>query len=195
MTSADKAIRWSTIAAVVVVAAVAAAFSYVHALDVITAHSRPSRLNLVAPLCIDGVVYSSSMVLLNDARRGLRPHWLAYTALGLGISATLAVNVAAGLAFGPVGAIVAAWPAPALVISYELLMLIVRRSARTAPVPAAAHLNGHGAPASGREAAELYAAELARGELQTVRRIQREMHLGAPRARQVVSYLSVLART
>jgi hypothetical protein len=46
------------------------------------------------------------MVLLNDARRGLRPHWLAYVALVLRISATLAVNVAAGLAFGPVGAIV-----------------------------------------------------------------------------------------
>jgi len=34
---------------------VTAAFSYEHALGVITAHSRPSRLNLVAPLCIDGL--------------------------------------------------------------------------------------------------------------------------------------------
>jgi len=55
------------------------------------------------------------MVLLNDARRGLRPHWLAYLALGLGISATLAINVLSGLAYGPPGAVVAAWPAVALV--------------------------------------------------------------------------------
>lgn len=41
MSGTDKAIRWSTIAAVVIVAAVAASFSYQHALDVIGAHSRP----------------------------------------------------------------------------------------------------------------------------------------------------------
>jgi hypothetical protein len=52
----------------------------------------------VYPLTVDGLIYASSMVLLNDARRGRRPHWLAYGALGLGVSATLAVNVAAGLA-------------------------------------------------------------------------------------------------
>jgi len=80
-------------------AAVAASFSYMHALDVITAHSRPSRLNVVAPLCIDEVD-SSSMVLLNDARRGLDAHWLAYLGLGLGISATLAINVLSGCRTG-----------------------------------------------------------------------------------------------
>jgi transposase-like protein len=53
---------------------------------------------------------------------------------GLGISATVAVNVTAGLAFGVVGAIVAAWPAPALVISYELLMVVIRSAG---PGPAA----------------------------------------------------------
>ena len=58
---------------------------------------------------------------------------LPYAALGLGIGGTVAVNVAAGVAFGMVGAIVAAWPAVALVLSYELLMLVVRDSARTAP--------------------------------------------------------------
>lgn len=88
---------------------------------------------MVAPLCIDGVVYSSSMVLLNDARRGLDAHWLAYLGLGLRISATLAINVLSGLPYGIFGAVVAAWPAVALVLSYELLMIIVRRSAIAAP--------------------------------------------------------------
>jgi hypothetical protein len=94
----DKAIRYSTVAAVVIVAAVAASFSYLHALEVIDAHSRASRLNLAAPLCIDGLIYSGSMVLLNDARRGLDAHWLAWFALGLGIAATLTVNVVSGVA-------------------------------------------------------------------------------------------------
>lgn len=73
------------------------------------------------------------MVLLNDARMGLSPHWLAYIALGLGVGATLTVNVMSGLVYGPVGAAVAAWPAVALVLSYELLMIIVRRSSAHAP--------------------------------------------------------------
>jgi hypothetical protein len=50
MTGADRAIRYSTIAAVVIVAAVAASFSYQHAPDVIGQYSRPDRLNLVFPL-------------------------------------------------------------------------------------------------------------------------------------------------
>jgi hypothetical protein len=39
-------------------------------------------------------------------------------------SATLAANVAHALGHGPVGAAVAAWPAIALVGSYELFMTI-----------------------------------------------------------------------
>jgi len=117
-------------------------------------HGETGWLDKVYLLTVDGLIYAASMVLLNDAR-GLTPHWLACGALGLGISTTLAVNVAAGLAYSGVGASVAAWPAPALVISYELVMLIFRRSA--APAPAAgtpappeppAELNGHAAHAA-----------------------------------------------
>jgi hypothetical protein len=102
---------------VVIVAAVAASFSYLHALEVVGAHSRPSIMNNGFPLTVDGLIYAGSMVLLNDARRGLDAHWLAYGALGLGIAATLTVNVVSGLAYGIVGAIVSAWPAVALVLS------------------------------------------------------------------------------
>ncbi len=74
MSTADKALRWSTVAAVVVVAAVAASFSYQRALDVIGRYSRPSRLNVIYPVAIDGLIYAASMTLLSDARRQLRPH-------------------------------------------------------------------------------------------------------------------------
>lgn len=58
----------------------------------------------------------------------------------------------------------------------------------TAPeVPAA--LNGHA-----DRAAELFAADLERGEVPGVRRIRREMHLGQPRAQQVREYLTGLAQ-
>lgn len=53
---------------------------------------------------------------------------LARLLLGLGIAATLAANVAHGLDHGLIGAAVAAWPAVALVGSYELLMMVIRSS-------------------------------------------------------------------
>src|SRR5690348_17671748 len=53
---------------------------------------------------------------------------LARWLLGLRIAATLAANVAHGLGHGLTGAVVGAWPAVALVGSYELLMMVIRSS-------------------------------------------------------------------
>jgi hypothetical protein len=78
------------------------------------------------PLTVDGLIYASSMVMLDSARRKTPVPALSRWLLGLGIAATLAANVAHGLGHGPVGAVVAAWPAVAPVGSYELLMMITR---------------------------------------------------------------------
>jgi hypothetical protein len=51
---------------------------------------------------------------------------LARWLLGLGIAATLTANMAQGWSHGPVGAVVAAWPAVSLVGSYELLVWLIR---------------------------------------------------------------------
>ena len=69
------------------------------------------------------------MVILYSARHQLRVPRLARWALAAGIAATLAANVAQGLSDGPAGAIVAAWPAVSLVLSYELLLWMVRTAA------------------------------------------------------------------
>jgi hypothetical protein len=69
--STDKAIKWSTIVAVLVVAAVVASLSYLHALEVVGEHSKAMIMNNGFPLTVDGLIYAGSMVLLNDARRGL----------------------------------------------------------------------------------------------------------------------------
>ena len=129
----DKAIRWATIGAVTAVAIVAGWVSYRHALQVVSEHGETGWLGRAYPLTIDGLIAAASMVLLTAARQRARAHWLAYGALSLGITATVAVNIAAGLTFGVVGAIIAAWPAPALVISFELLMIVVRSLAATPP--------------------------------------------------------------
>jgi len=204
MSGAERAIRWSTIAAVTAVAAVAGWVSYEHALAVVRAHGENGAVAQVYPVTVDGLIYSASMVLLDAARRRASAPVLARWLLAAGIGATLAANVAAGLHFGPVGAVVAAWPALALVGSYELLMLIIRSGARAeqpetvaapgAPEPVTdpnavrAQLNGHAAKAE-----RLFAADVTAGKVPGVRRIMREMHVGDARARLVQQYLEHVA--
>jgi uncharacterized protein DUF2637 len=69
MTGADRIIRWSTAGAVVCVAAVAAVASYEHAYALVRAHGEPGRTARLVPLTVDGLIYASSMVLLDSARR------------------------------------------------------------------------------------------------------------------------------
>src|SRR6201986_5537716 len=115
MTGTDKAIRWSTAAAVIGVAAVAAVVSYEHAYALVRAHGETGWTAHLIPLTVDGLIWASSMVMLDSARHGARAPMLARWLLGLGIAATLAANVAHGLGHGPVGAAGAAWAAGALV--------------------------------------------------------------------------------
>jgi hypothetical protein len=131
VSGAERATRWSTIAVVAAVAAVAGWVSYEHALAVVRAHGEAGTVAQVYPITVDGLIYSASMVLLDAARRRADAPGLARWLLAAGIAATLAANVAAGLHFGPVGAVVAAWPALALVGSYELLMLIIRSGTKS----------------------------------------------------------------
>src|SRR3984885_11903939 len=128
MSGGDRVIRWSTALAVLGVAAVAAIASYEHAYKLVSAHGESGWTAHMVPLTVDGLIYASSMVMLDSARRKTPIPPLARWLLGLGIAATLAANVAHGLGHGLTGAAVAAWPAVALVGSYELLMMVIRTS-------------------------------------------------------------------
>ena len=137
----DRAIRMSTAVAVLAVAGVAAYVSYWHAYAVVCAHGETGITARLEPATIDGLVYASSMVNLYAARHRLPVPALARWLLALGIVATLAANMAQGWSHGPVGAVIAAWPAVSLVGSYELLVWIIRTAAVGEPArgPAADH--------------------------------------------------------
>jgi hypothetical protein len=126
VTGTDRAIRATTAAAVIAVAGIAAYVSYWHAYQVVRAHGESGVTARLEPATIDGLVYASSMVVLYAARHRLPVPGLARWLLALGIAATLAANVAQGWSHGPVGAVVAAWPAASLVGSYELLVWLIR---------------------------------------------------------------------
>jgi hypothetical protein len=125
-TGVDRAIRVSTAVAVLAVAGVAAYVSYWHAYAVVCAHGESGVTARLEPATIDGLVYASSMVNLYAARHRLPVPALARWLLALGITATLAANMAQGWSHGPVGAVIAAWPAVSLVGSYELLVWMIR---------------------------------------------------------------------
>ena len=89
-------------------------------------------------------------------------------------------------------AAVAAWPAVALVGSYELLMMVIR----TSQVP------GDDMPETARQAdplqekaAELFAELLTADRVPSVRVIRAQLHVGQPRAQRLREYLAAVAGT
>lgn len=194
MTAADRIIRLTTAIAVIGVAAVAAVVSYEHASALVREHGESGWTGRLIPLTVDGLIYASSMVMLDSARRGMRVPALASWLLGMGIISTLAANVAHGLGHGIIGAAVAAWPAVALVGSYELLMVIIRGAQTSAAVPRP----NEGAPMLdplGEQAVEVFAGELAADRIPSVRAIRAALHVGQPRAQRLREYLAAVADT
>jgi hypothetical protein len=141
--SGDRAIRRLTAAVVLAVAAFAAIVSYSHIYDLGRAHGQAGTAARLLPLSVDGLILAASLVLLHEARNGRSAPALARWMLGLGVAATVAANVAYGLPYGPLGAVVSAWPAVAFIGAAELGIGLARRargaSAGTAsPEPAGA---------------------------------------------------------
>ncbi|MCA1684246.1 MAG: DUF2637 domain-containing protein, partial [Actinobacteria bacterium] len=94
MVAPGPAVRVVTVAAVLLVAAVAAVVSYAHMQTVSQRAGEQWRAWLL-PLSVDGLVVAASMVLLTRRRAGLAGGWLAWVALLGGVGASLAANVAA----------------------------------------------------------------------------------------------------
>jgi hypothetical protein len=120
-----------TAAAVLLVAAIAAVVSYMHVATLALHYGQPPLAAYLLPLSIDGMVATSSLVLLRSARAGVSAPWLARAGLVLAVMATLAANVASGLPSGWPGALLAGWPAVAFVISAETAIAMSRRKMAT----------------------------------------------------------------
>jgi hypothetical protein len=145
----------------------------------------------MVPLTVDWLIYASSMVMLDSARRKTPVPALVRWLLGLGISATLAANVAHGLGHSLMGAAVAAWPAVALVGSYELLMVVIcAAQADGGPVVSGVCDGAPNDDSLHEEAAQAFADEVATGRVPSVRTIRARLHVGQPRAQRVRAYLS-----
>jgi Protein of unknown function (DUF2637) len=72
----DRIIRWTTVGAVIGVAAVAAVASYEYACALVRAHRETGWTARLFPLTADGLISASSMVMLDSVRRKARcPGW------------------------------------------------------------------------------------------------------------------------
>lgn len=157
----DRLIRRSSIAVVVLVAIGAGIVSYGHAYELVHSHGEGGTAAVIGPATVDGLMFASGMVLLQAARYRVSPPRLAYFGLWLGIAATVGANVAHGAGHGPIGALVSAWPAVALIVSYELLMKLIRAGATTGGEPvedhdaATAHHCPHGVAETADEAVRI----------------------------------------
>ncbi|MFA1550772.1 DUF2637 domain-containing protein [Actinomadura chokoriensis] len=132
----ELVIKVTTALAVVAVATVAALISYAHMLDLVRSHGETGTTARLVPFTVDGLIWAASMVILDATRRDRPVPALPGWSLAAGVCATVGANVAHGAAHGPIGALVSAWPALALVGSFELLMTLTRRGAtRSATAP------------------------------------------------------------
>ena len=193
----SSGIRAATTAAVLLVAVIAATVSFVHIEHLAVTHGQTTLAAMLLPVSIDGTVAAASLVMLRAARAGLGTPWLARLMLGLSVVATLAANIAYGARYGLTGSLLSGWPAIAFIGCAEMAIGMVRRT-RSAPVSAGVPepdpvpdpgygLNGHGT-----EAERVFAAELAAGDIPSIRRIRAALHCGQPRARAVQAHLEKL---
>jgi hypothetical protein len=186
---ADRAIRALTAAVVLAVAIFAAVVSYSHIYDLGRLHGQAGAAARLLPLSVDGLIAAASLVLLHEARNSRPAPVLARWMLGLGIAATVGANVAYGLPFGALGALVSAWPAIAFTGTAEMLIHLVR-SARQ---PAAATVPATAAPATdsahNAAAEHLFAADLGAGRIPGIRAIRASLHVGQDRAGRVQAHL------
>lgn len=116
------------------VAGVAGFSSYRHIVEVAQRAGEHAAVAAVLPLSIDGLIVVGTMAMVEDKRAGRRPRLSARVALGFGVVATLAANIASAQPH-LMARMVAAVPAIAFLITVEVLARTGRiRAEVSAPV-------------------------------------------------------------
>jgi hypothetical protein len=121
-------ITFTSRATTAVVAGVAGFSSYRHIVEVAQRAGEHAAVAAVLPLSIDGLIVVGTMAMVEDKRAGRRPRISARVALGVGVIATLAANIASAQPH-LTARLVAAVPAVAFLITVEVLARIGRQRA------------------------------------------------------------------
>jgi len=139
---------------------------------------------------VDGLILAASLVLLHEARNGRDAPRLARFMLWLGIGATIGANIAFGVRYGLLGALISAWPAVAFIGSVEIAMQQVRRS--RAPRSATIVPTVPEVPGDVEQAVRAaYAASVAAGQPLSQRAMAERFGLSRRKVSQLISSLTV----
>jgi len=154
------------------VAAFAFIQSYTHIYDLGREHAQSGAAGRLLPLSVDLLIVAASLVLFRQSRQAQRPEglarWLPRIVLWSAIGATVAANVAYGLPYGWLSALISGWPGAVFVGVVEMVMIAVRPGSGPPPGRTALPAGSGQVPASAVEAAQLaYASSRAAGNALT----------------------------
>jgi hypothetical protein len=173
-------------AVVIAVAAFAAIVSFSHIYDLGRLQGQSGTAARLLPLSVDGLIVAASLIMLISSRRTGGVHWLTRLMLWLGIGATVGANVAYGIPYGPLGAIVSAWPALAFVGAVEMVMVAVRPGGREADKRTLIVAGQPAVPSSSYEAAATaFAASVAGGHPLTEYQLAKRYTIPRSQARKI----------
>jgi Protein of unknown function (DUF2637) len=188
--SGDRVVRFATAAVVCAVAAFAAVVSYSHIYGLGREHGQDGTAARLLPLSVDGLILAASLVLLHEARNGRDAPRLARFMLWLGIGATIGANIAFGVRYGLLGALISARPAVAFIGSVEIAMQQVRRS--RAPRSATIVPTVPEVPGDVEQAVRAaYEASVAAGQPLSQRAMAERFGLSRRKVSQLISSLTV----
>lgn len=126
--------RWAVFAVVATVAVFSFIVSYSHIYDLGRAHAQSGTAARLLPLTVDLLIVAASLVLFIQAgvkQKGLA-FWMPRLVLYAAIGATVAANVAYGLPYGWLSAVISGWPGAAFVAAVEVGILVARPAGRPA---------------------------------------------------------------
>jgi hypothetical protein len=118
----DGSIRFLAGLSLAALAAITGIVSYLHALTVVYITGSAGLVAYLIPFVADLMIVTASLAILDAIRHHAPKPPLAMVSLVAGIGSTLAMNIVAGLHISAGGALVAALPPVAFVLSLETLM-------------------------------------------------------------------------
>jgi hypothetical protein len=172
--------------AVVAVAGFAAVVSYSHFFSLGRTHGQDGTSARLTPLSVDLLILAASLLLLWAARNDVAAPWPVRAVLVVSVLATVAGNVADGLADGWLAALLNGWPGAAFVAAIEMLMWLVRASREVASRDSGQHTSGVATePDALAAAGKAFAASVAGGNPLSRNQLQERYRLTRVEAAKV----------
>jgi uncharacterized protein DUF2637 len=111
--------------AVAAITGIMGAVSYEHEYQLARRHGQAPWVSSLLPFTVDGMILAASVVILWANSQGIRRPVRPLLVLAVGVGATIAANLAAGIGDGWLGAAVSAWSGVALILISDVAMWLL----------------------------------------------------------------------